>query len=171
MPEKVLETPYPVIDTDPHFSRVMRYMRTEDYTAWAVVTGGFPAAWRLWEALDPSSRITPTQFRAGMRVGGLIGFCGGFLLAYQNSSMRFWGWRENKREEEMDLKELTQRAKEGKPLYGESSHQPWVQNAAHQNSAFAQLKFAAIPMLNFVNHPYHGTDPAKYGVGVKKEEE
>ncbi len=48
MPEKVLETPYPVIDTDPHFSRVLRYMRTEDYTAWAVVTGGFPAAWRLW---------------------------------------------------------------------------------------------------------------------------
>ena len=40
----------------------------------------------------------------------------------------------------MDLEELTQRAREGKPLYGES-HQPlWVQGAAHNNSAFSQLK-------------------------------
>ncbi len=103
-----------------------------------------------------------------MRVGGIIGFCGGFLLAYQNSSskfhgvllgicphrliVRFWGWRENKREEEMDLKELTQRAKEGKPLYGESSHQPWVQNAAHQNSVFSQLKFGAKYSLSLFVH-------------------
>lgn len=43
----------------------------------------------------------------------------------------------------MDLAELRQRAQEGKPLYGES-HQPlWVQGAAHQNSAFSQLKMRA----------------------------
>lgn len=57
--------------------------------------------------------------------------------------VRFWGWSENKREEERDFAELSQLAREGKPLYGES-HQPlWVQNAAYSNSAFSQLKFSA----------------------------
>lgn len=56
------------------------------------------------------------------------------------SKARFWGWSENKREEELDFKELSQRAQEGKPLYGES-HQPlWVQEAAARNSTFSQLK-------------------------------
>jgi hypothetical protein len=56
--------------------------------------------------------------------------------------VRFWGWSENKREEERDFAELSQLAREGKPLYGES-HQPlWVQNAAYSNSAFSQLKFS-----------------------------
>ena len=89
------------------------------------------------------------------------------MLAYQRSScacatafgyvllmtfhfanqVRFWGWSENKREEERDLAELRQRVQEGKPLYGES-HQPlWVQGAAHQNSAFSQLKLRACHII------------------------
>lgn len=40
----------------------------------------------------------------------------------------------------MDLAELTQRAQEGKPLYGTSDQPLWVQGAAHNNSAFSQLK-------------------------------
>ena len=36
---------------------------------------------------------------------------------------RFWGWSENRREYDRDLDELSQRAREGKPLYGES-YQP-----------------------------------------------
>ena len=56
-------------------------------------------------------------------------------------AVRFWGWSENKREEEMDYAELSQRAKEGKPLYGESDQPAWVQNAAYTNSAYSQLKF------------------------------
>ncbi|KAF5377748.1 hypothetical protein D9757_008064 [Collybiopsis confluens] len=99
-----------------------------------------------------------------MRVATFLGFCGGFLLAYQNSSKRFWGWSENKREEEKDLAELSQLAREGKPLYGESPQSPWVQGAAHRNSVFSQLKFSAFPMFNFVNHPHHGVDESKYGV-------
>lgn len=43
----------------------------------------------------------------------------------------------------MDLAELRQRAQEGKPLYGESNQPLWVQGAAHQNSAFSQLKMRA----------------------------
>ncbi|KAG6910207.1 hypothetical protein DXG01_012342 [Tephrocybe rancida] len=82
---------------------------------------------------------------------------------------RFWGWSENKREEEKDLAELTQRASEGKSLYGDSPQPQWVQEAAARNSQFSQLKFyldskAAFPMVNLVNHSNHGTDPAKYGV-------
>ena len=123
----------------------------------------------------------------------------------EHSLVRFWGWTENKREEDLDFVELSQHAREGKPLYGES-HQPlWVQGAAHRNSAFSQLKFCmfyqpsreltADPLVsssripnvcymsyypesptdflifrfNLVNHPYHGTDPAKYGVSPPED--
>ena len=57
--------------------------------------------------------------------------------------VRFWGWSENKREEERDFAELSKLAREGKPLYGESPQPQWVQNAAYSNSAFSQLKFSA----------------------------
>ncbi|KAK0217716.1 NADH-ubiquinone oxidoreductase complex I, 21 kDa subunit-domain-containing protein [Armillaria fumosa] len=163
MLEKVVETAYPVIDSDPHAYRVVRYMRPSDYGAWAAVTAAFPAAFFAWEMADPSA-MTQKQLRLGMRGAGILGLFGGFLLAYQRSSLRFFGMSENKREEELDLQELTQRVKEGKSLYGESPQPQWVQSAAHQNSVWSQFKFSAIPMFNLVNHPYHGTDPAKYGV-------
>jgi len=57
-------------------------------------------------------------------------------------TVRFWGWSENKHEEERDFAELSQLAREGKPLYGESPQPLWVQNAAYSNSAFSQLKFS-----------------------------
>ncbi|EAU90611.1 hypothetical protein CC1G_00995 [Coprinopsis cinerea okayama7 len=163
---KETSSPYPRIDSDPHFSRVVRYFRPSDYAVWAGTTAAVPAALYAWEMADP----TKVSMRTSMRLGGLVGFIGGFLFAYQRSSVRFWGWSENKREEEMDFQELSQRAREGKPLYGES-HQPgWIQEMAARNSTFSQLKLSAIPMFNLVNHPYHGTDPAKYGVQPKSEE-
>jgi len=64
--------------------------------------------------------------------------------------VRFWGWSENKREEERDFAELSQLAREGKPLYGESHQPQWVQNAAYSNSAFSQLKFSAYLCLECV---------------------
>jgi hypothetical protein len=65
--------------------------------------------------------------------------------------VRFWGWSENKREEERDFAELSQLAREGKPLYGES-HQPlWVQNAAYSNSGFSQLKFSVYLFNSCIN--------------------
>lgn len=61
---------------------------------------------------------------------------------------RFWGWRENEREVKKDFEELSQRAREGKPLYG-TSHQPeWVQQAAAANSTFSQLKFCTHLMFS-----------------------
>ena len=58
-------------------------------------------------------------------------------------AVRFWGWTENKREEEKDFAELSQRAKEGKALYGESDQPEWVQGSAFRNSVWTQLKFSA----------------------------
>ncbi|KAF9462909.1 NADH-ubiquinone oxidoreductase complex I, 21 kDa subunit-domain-containing protein [Collybia nuda] len=161
MPQKVVEAPYPLIDADPHAFRVIRYMRPSDYATWAAATAAFPSALYLWEMADPSKY----KMRTSLRLGGFLGFVGGFLLAYQRSSVRFWGWSENKREEDMDLAELSQRAQQGKPLYGESPQPQWVQGTAFRNSAFSQLKFSAFPMFNLVNHSHHGTDPAKYSSG------
>lgn len=101
------------------------------------------------------------KMRLPLRLGGVLGFIGGFLLSYQRSScksftfvakvipltrlvgyiVRFWGWTENKAEEERDFAELSQRARDGLPLYGESLQPEWVQGAAYRNSAFSQLKF------------------------------
>ncbi|KAI6164454.1 NADH-ubiquinone oxidoreductase complex I, 21 kDa subunit-domain-containing protein [Pisolithus thermaeus] len=165
MPDKVVKTPYPVIDADPHFSRVVRYFRPADYATWAAGTAAFPTLLYLWNMADPIPRV---RHRTALRLGGLLGFVGGFLMAYQNSSLRFWGWAENQREEEMDLAELRQRVAEGKPLYPESTQPRWIQDVAYRNSVWSQLKFQAFPMFNFVNHQHHGTDPAKYGVKDKE---
>ncbi|KAF9480497.1 NUXM, NADH-ubiquinone oxidoreductase subunit [Pholiota conissans] len=164
MPNKVVETQYPLIDSDPHASRVIRYFRPSDYGVWAAVTAAFPATLYFMDMADPV-KASP---RVHLKLGGVLGFSAGFLMAYQRSSFRFWGWSENKREEERDLEELRQRVQEGKSLYGESPQPKWVQHAAHTNSQWSQLKFSTFPMFNLVNHEYHGTDPAKYG--VKPEE-
>lgn len=63
------------------------------------------------------------------------------IIVSAQNQVRFWGWSENKREEEMDLAELSQRVKEGKSLYGESDQPEHVQASAYRNSAFSQLKF------------------------------
>jgi len=39
---------FPVVDTDPTFSRVMRYMRTSDLGLWAGTTAAFPALMYAW---------------------------------------------------------------------------------------------------------------------------
>ena len=98
------------------------------------------------------------NLRTTLRLGGFMGFLGGFMLAYQRSSgtspcasdvarltfastARFWGWSENKREEELDRLEMEERTRKGLPLYGETDQPLWVQGAAFRNSVFSQLKF------------------------------
>ncbi len=64
--------------------------------------------------------------------------------------VRFWGWSENKREEQKDLAELSDRAKRGLPLYGETVQPEWIQGVAYRNSAFSQLKFrTSIILVSF----------------------
>ncbi|KAI9319842.1 NADH-ubiquinone oxidoreductase complex I, 21 kDa subunit-domain-containing protein [Dichotomocladium elegans] len=160
MPVQQIETPFPVIDTDPKFTRVVRYFRPNDYAVWALGTAAAPAA--LWglERFNPVG--VNRNIRVPLRIGTLIGAFGGFLLAYQNSSLRFWGWSENAAEVAKDEQEMRQLLKEGKPLYGESSMPAHVQEASARNSRFAQLKFSAIPWFNFANHNSHGVDTSKY---------
>ena len=96
-----------------------------------------------------------------MRVAGAIGFCGGFLFAYQNSSrayclvntsppaqltaVRFWGWKENAREVAKDKEEMTARVAQGLPVYGDSQLTPYMQGVASRNSTWAALNFAVLP--------------------------
>ncbi|KAF9054449.1 NADH-ubiquinone oxidoreductase complex I, 21 kDa subunit-domain-containing protein [Panaeolus papilionaceus] len=158
MPQKVVTTEYPLIDSDPHASRVISYFRPSDYAVWAAATGAFPAALYFWDMADPSK----VKLRPTLKLGGFLGFTAGFLLAYQRSSLRFWGWSENAREQERDLQEMRQLIKEGKSIYGESHQPEWVQASASRNSQWSQLKFGAFPMFNLVNHQHHGVDTAKY---------
>jgi hypothetical protein len=100
-----------------------------------------------------------------------------------HSSVRFLGMSENRREQLMDFEELSARANQGQPVYGETAQSEWIQRAAHNSSVFSVFKFcpsvrlyllarccssslilALFPMFNLVNHPHHGVDPAKYGV-------
>ena len=41
-------TPYPLIDSDPHAFRVVRYFRPSDYATVAAGTAAFPAALYFW---------------------------------------------------------------------------------------------------------------------------
>ncbi|KAK9710602.1 hypothetical protein K7432_008346 [Basidiobolus ranarum] len=172
MPEVAIETPYPVIDTDPHFFRVVRYFRLEDYALLAAGTAAFPGAMHLMEYIHPTgSRMSPTLWKNAMRSSIFFGAVGSFLLAYQNSSFRFWGWRENEREVRKDFIEMRKRANEGKPLYGESNLNDYSQRVAAQNSRYSALKFAAVPFFNFANHNYHGVDTDKYYKGVDRNKD
>jgi len=153
---------FPVLDTDPHFKRVIRYMRSSDLAAWLGFTVGVPGLLYAW---DLSDRIPVRHVKTQPRFYGLgtwLGFCGGFLMAYERGANRFLGWTENEREQKMQHEEFTQIARSGRPIWGESTIQPWIQTVAHHNSQFAHLKFSTIPWFNFVNHPYHGVDVSQY---------
>ncbi|KAI8083149.1 NADH-ubiquinone oxidoreductase complex I, 21 kDa subunit-domain-containing protein [Halteromyces radiatus] len=160
MPVKTFNNEYPVIDTDPHFSRVVRYFRTSDYAAWAAGTAAAPGLLLAMEKVNPAGPAR--NLRLPLRLATIVGAFGGFLYAYQNSSLRFWGWTENAREVAKDQEEMQQRLKEGKSLYGDSFMPEHVQNESSRNSRFAQLKFSAYPWFNFANHNNHGVDTSKY---------
>lgn len=102
MPQKVVTTPYPLIDSDPHAFRVISYFRPSDYATIATGTAAFPAAIYFWgkplyilhgramrfSLLLLADMADPThiRLRTSLRLGGLLGFVGGFLMAYQRSS-------------------------------------------------------------------------------------
>jgi len=77
-------------------------------------------------------------------------------------SARFYGARENRREVEMDMQEMVAKVKRGESLYGKSEMTEHMQGVAHRNSRFAGVFSHVLPWPNFVNHPYHGVDTAKY---------
>jgi hypothetical protein len=59
--------------------------------------------------------------------------------------VRFWGTRENAREVEKDQRELSELAKAGKSVYGETDMSEYLQGVASRNSTWSQLKLHAMP--------------------------
>ncbi|GAA6040292.1 hypothetical protein JCM8097_009404 [Rhodosporidiobolus ruineniae] len=156
-----LSTPFPLIDSDPHFNRVVRNFRSSDYGIILASAAVAPAAVYGMELADPT-KLPKAGLRPTLRLATWLGLCGGFLLAYQTSSLRLWGWKENAIERERDQAELSALAAQGKPLYGETDLPEYIQGVAHRNSMWSQLKFGVLPWFNLVNHPYHGQDESKY---------
>ena len=48
---------YPLIDSDPHFSRVVRYMRDTDYAVWTAATVGWPTLLAIWGESLPAFHL------------------------------------------------------------------------------------------------------------------
>ncbi|ORZ36888.1 NADH-ubiquinone oxidoreductase complex I, 21 kDa subunit-domain-containing protein [Catenaria anguillulae PL171] len=148
MPYRNIDGEFPIIDTDPHASRVVRFFRPSDLGVWAALTAAGPAGYYWAEMKKPAG-----DFKIGVRSMGAVGFIGGFLLAYQRSSFRFWGLSENSREIEKDRAEFVAARAEGKPHHlGESDLEPYLQGVAARHSRYTALKFSWLPWFNFVHH-------------------
>ena len=83
--------------------------------------------------------------------------------------MRFYGWTENKREVDLDVREMVDKVKKGEPLYGTSTATPYMQGVASRNSRYTATWSHVIPWFNFVNHNQHGVDTAKYYQQAERE--
>ena len=83
--------------------------------------------------------------------------------------VRFYGFKENRREVDMDMREMVDKVKKGEPLYGTSSMTPYQQGMASRNSRYSGLFLHVIPWFNFVNHNQHGVDTAKYYQQAERE--
>ncbi|ORY67590.1 NADH-ubiquinone oxidoreductase 21 kDa subunit [Pseudomassariella vexata] len=167
-PSKVLRTEYPLIDNDPHFKRVIGYARPSDYAHGIVAGLGGPGLLYAMEKFAPS-QVGRGGFARAMRLCGVIGALGGFLYFYQRSSLRFYGVLENSREVEMDMREMVAKVKAGEPLYGESKLTPHMQGVAARQSRYSAMAMHLLPWFNFVNHPQHGVDTAKYYKQAERE--
>jgi C-terminal of NADH-ubiquinone oxidoreductase 21 kDa subunit len=66
--------------------------------------------------------------------------------------VRLYGWTENNREVEMDMREMVDKVKKGEPLYGHSGLTPYMQGVAARNSRYSALMAQVLPWANFVNH-------------------
>lgn len=97
MPVKEFSTPYPVIDSDPHFSRVVRYMRPSDYAAWAAGTAAAPALLLGMGKVDfDSHRDETLDFCIGLLIPALYRKNGSRWSPSQHassSSHRYCCWR------------------------------------------------------------------------------
>ena len=67
-------------------------------------------------------------------------------------AVSFIGYRENAREVEMDMREMTDKVKRGEPLYGKSEMTPYLQGVAARNSRYSALMLHIVPWANFANH-------------------
>lgn len=82
---------------------------------------------------------------------------------------RFYGFSENRREVEMDMREMTDRVKRGEPPYGHSRLSEYMQGVASRQTRYTGVMLHVLPWFNFVNHPHHGVDTAKYYQNAERE--
>ncbi|KAK5169482.1 uncharacterized protein LTR77_005458 [Saxophila tyrrhenica] len=168
VPAKGLNTDYPLIDSDPHFKRVISYARPSDYLAGGACLAAGPS-FMLWLEKVSPSEVSRPGFSSIMRLSGGVGLAAGFLLMYQRSTMRFYGVSENRREIDMDMREMTDKVKRGEPLYGVSTMTEYMQGVASRQSRYSGFWLHVVPWFNFVNHSQHGVDTAKYYRNAERE--
>lgn len=133
---------YPVIDVDPHFRRVVQNFRQSDYMVWAAGTGIFPSALYFMESVDPT-RPPRGGLRSALKLSIFLGACGGFLMAYQRSSFRLWGWSENK----IEAKRAEMQGDDAPGLKTTGNQlDEYMQGVAHRNSAYSQTKLGEYSM-------------------------
>lgn len=131
----------------------------------------------IWERIAPSY-VGKGGFAPIMRLSGGLGVIAGFLYFCERSTcgsppqrwpcvirgvvltlqtVRFYGFKENKRETDMDMREMVDKVKKGVPLYGESKLAPHMQGVASRNSRYSGVWLHVIPWFNFVNHDQVGS--------------
>ena len=121
-----------------------------------------------WERISPSE-VGRGGFAQIMRLSGAISVTAGFLLLYSRSINRFYGFSENRREIDMDMREMTDRVKKGEPLYGKTVLTEYMQGAASRQSRYSGVFLHVMPWFNFVNHEQHGVDTSKYYRNAERE--
>ncbi|KAL2832371.1 NADH-ubiquinone oxidoreductase complex I, 21 kDa subunit-domain-containing protein [Aspergillus cavernicola] len=168
VPARQLPTDYPLIDNDPHIGRVFGYARPRDYVIAGAAAAACPISFWVMERVSPS-HVGRGGFAPLMRLAGAVGVIGAGHLLYQRSCNRFYGFSENRREVEMDMREMVDKVKKGEPLYGNSQVAPHLQEVAARNSRYSSMLIPVMPWLNGVNHPHHGVDTAKYYQQAERE--
>ncbi|KAJ5389324.1 NADH-ubiquinone oxidoreductase [Penicillium cataractarum] len=168
VPPKRAVTDYPLIDSDPHLRRVFGYARSSDYAVAGAAASVSPIAFWVMERVSPS-HVGRGGFSPVMRLATAVGLLGGLHVLYQRSCQRFYGFTENTREVEMDMREMVDKVKKGEPLYGTSQVSSYLQGVAARNSRYSQLFIHVLPWINVVNHDQHGVDTAKYYQQAERE--
>ncbi|GLI80064.1 hypothetical protein PoHVEF18_008412 [Penicillium ochrochloron] len=168
VPPKRAVTDYPLIDSDPHLRRVFGYARPTDYAVAGAAASVSPIAFWVMERVSPS-HVGRGGFSPVMRLATAVGLLGGLHVLYQRSCQRFYGFTENTREVEMDMREMVDKVKKGEPLYGTSQVSSYLQGVAARNSRYSQLFIHVLPWINLVNHDQHGVDTAKYYQQAERE--
>ena len=147
---------------------MVRYARPSDYYSGAAFAACGPALMLWWERVSPSE-VSKPGFASVMRLSGALSLTAGFLLFYSRSINRFYGFSENRREIEMDMREMTDKVKRGEPLYGVSTMTEYMQGVASRQSRYSGVFLHVMPWFNFVNHNQHGIDTAKYYRNAERE--
>lgn len=123
-----------------------------------------------WPSTTDRSVRNPEPNQTGTRGWGRPGLMDGLLTRFfRPTTVRFYGFTENAREVEMDMREMVDKVKRGEPLYGVSQLSPHLQGVAARQSRFSSLFSDVVPWFNFVNHNQHGVDTAKYYQQAERE--